>query len=633
MRSTRIIWSAALLCAAAAAPADAQSVRYLKFTPAVIPSGATLPLLIQVEVNGQPTRVTLDFSPAGAIPSVIELRDDGSAGDRVAGDGTYTAEVPVAPIQNARTADDVNRVFIGFLNLFSGSANVFRGNMFVDGYSADAGTYPIVRPGQFTQATTRLVNIHDPGYFLTSNPSRVTQEFYRWFGDDYDVINLIYEPQRFANRTHSIIKNTVQGIGRTLTDGSAGFGSAGRLQGISQFPIPGFFDGAETGHIHEFGHQWINFLNASPYASGVPHWPKSTMATGVMGFSIGGQGGQGGSFRCEIVEQSNGTLRLNPATGAPAYNDLDLYLMGLMPASEVRTQIVFADQNAVAQLSCSGQIFSGPLTRVGADDVVRQFGLRVPAYGDAPNRFRVATILVTRDELATPETMWLYSWMVDRAELKTRVPTHSGFTKEIGQPFFVATGGRGSLDMRLDFAGAPADFALVPTPGVQTVATGASAEFAIAVEPRGTGFPAGVTLGCGTLPSGFSCAFSQATVTPGPDGATVMLTIATRPAAEPEIAQAVVMVVALGLCVVAARFGRGYPRRRAVAWATAGLLVALVSGPACGGSPRPPQDQPQPQPEPQPGPSPSAPLVTHTVIVTGTSGAVQHSTAVTVGVK
>jgi len=612
--------------------ARAQSVRFVKFTPVVIPSGATSPLIVQVEVTGQPTRVTLDFNPAGAVPSVIELRDDGTGRDRAAGDGTFTAEVPVAPILNARTADDVNRVFIGYLNLFSGSTNVFRGNMFVDVYSADAGTYPIVRPGQFVQATTRLVNIQDPAYFLTNSPARVTEEFYRWFGDDYDVINLIYEPQRFANRTHSIVKNTVQGIGRTASDSSAAFGSAGRLVGISQFPIPTLFDGAETGHIHEFGHQWINFLNAAPFASGVPHWPKSTMATGVMGFSIGGQGGQGGSFPCEVVDEGNGTLRLNPRSGAPGYSDLDLYLMGLMPATDVRTQIVFADQNAVAQLSCSGQTFTGPIIRVGAEDVVRQFGPRVPAHGDAPNRFRVATILVTRDELATLETMWLYSWMVDRAELKTRVATHSGFSKETGQPFFVATGGRGTLDMRLDFDDAPADFALVPAPGVQTVASGGSAEFAIAVEPRGAAFAGVVTLACGTLPSGFSCTFSPATATPGSEGTTVMLTVATRSAGEPEVAGAAT-VVAIGLVFAAARLGGGRSRRRIGRWAAAGLLIALVCGPACGGTPRPPRDEPQPQPQPQPGPSPAAPAVTHNVVITGTSGAVQHSTVVTVAVQ
>ena len=38
----------------------------------------------------------------------------------------------------------------------------------------------------------------------------------------------------------------IGGIGTGHFNNTAMYGSAGRLQGISQFPIPGFFDGAET---------------------------------------------------------------------------------------------------------------------------------------------------------------------------------------------------------------------------------------------------------------------------------------------------------------------------------------------------------------------------------------------------
>ncbi len=66
-------------------------------------------------------------------------------------------------------ADDVHRVFIGFLNLFAGS----RFNIFVDVYGTDAGTYPITRLSQFVQSTSRLVNIQDPAYFVSNDPAHV----------------------------------------------------------------------------------------------------------------------------------------------------------------------------------------------------------------------------------------------------------------------------------------------------------------------------------------------------------------------------------------------------------------------------------------------------------------------------
>jgi hypothetical protein len=628
------------VCAALllAAPCAAQAVRSLKYDPIVLASGPTAPLRLEVEVTGDPTSVTVDFSPAGTVQTSIAMRDDGAGGDRIAGDSTFTAELPSAPILAARTADDVNRVFVGFLNIFAGSIRVLRGNLFVDVYSRDAGSYPIVRPDQFLQATTRLVNIHDPTYFLTGDATHVTREFYRWFGDDYDVINLIYQPQRFANRTHTVVQNTVAGIGRPFADDSAAFGSAGRLTGISQFPIPGLFDGAETGHIHELGHQWINYLGVYPLATGIPHWPKSTMATGVMGFSIGGQGGQGGSFSCDIVDEGNDTLRLNPRAGAPAYNDLDLYLMGLLPPDQVRTQIVFADQAAVAQLSCSGQAFTGPVVRIGADEIVRQLGPRTPPAGVAPNRFRIATILVTRDALATPEAMWLYSWFVDRAELTAPVPTHSGFVKETGRPFALATGGRGTLDMRIEFDEAPADFALTPASGVREVDTGGPATFEIAVEPRGAPFEQDVALRCGTLPAGYACEFSPPVARPGSEGVAVTLTVSTaattltafeagsgRGTTTGAVWVAVMLMIASVLSTRRAR------QRTALVSAAAAVSVALAVAVGCNGDrPRPP-DIPAPAPSPQP-PTPARTTITHPIVVIGAADGIEHSTVVAVTV-
>jgi hypothetical protein len=508
-----------------AIPVGAQSVSFLTYTPSVIPAGSTAPLLVEVEVNGTPSSVTVDFNPAGTVTSSVPLRNDGSGGDRIAGDRTYTAQLPVAPILAARTADDVQRVFIGFLNLFNGETRVSRGNLFVDVYTSDVGTYPVVRLSQFVQATSRLVNIHDPTFTLTNQATRVTQEFYRWFRDDYDVLNIVSEPLRFQNRSHAVIKNRVSGIGLSISDNAAAYGSAGRLVGISNFPIPTFYDGAETGFIHELGHQWINHLNVQPFAPGIPHWPLSSMAGGVMGFSIGGTGGQGGTFACTIVEDGRGVV-LNARPGAPAYNDIDLYLMGLMPASQVRGQIVFADQAAAGQLTCSGQVFSGAVIRVGANDIVNAVGPRVPPYGEAPTRFRLATILVTRNGLASPEMMSLYSWMSERAEWRARVPTHSGFLKESGQPFFVATGGRGTLEMDLDL-GQP-DFALVPSTADATVAAGASASYSIAVSSRQRTFDATVTLSCGSLPANASCQFQSPDIVPGSSGQSTGLTISTR---------------------------------------------------------------------------------------------------------
>ena len=103
----------------------------------------------------------------------------------------------------------------------------------------------------------------------------------------------------------------------------------------------------------------------------------------------------------------------------------------------------------------------------------------------------LATILVTRDGLVSQEAMWLYSWFVDRAEWRAPVPIHSGFVKQTGMPFYVATGQRASLDMRVALA--QADFSLLPTPGTAT--------FTISALPTRQAFDSDVSLSCVGLPA------------------------------------------------------------------------------------------------------------------------------------
>jgi hypothetical protein len=91
-------------------------------------------------------------------------------------------------------------------------------------------------------------------------------------------------------------------------------------------------------------------------------------------------------------------------------------------------------------------MFSGAATRLTVQDVIARVGPRVPAADAAPKRWRVATVLVTRDRLASPEAMWLYSHFALRAEGRSPVLTHPGLVTVLGMPFHVATGGRATLD-------------------------------------------------------------------------------------------------------------------------------------------------------------------------------------------
>jgi hypothetical protein len=123
-----------------------------------------------------------------------------------------------------------------------------------------------------------------------------------------------------------------------------------------------------------------------------------------------------------------------------------------MPASGVSEQIIIDHlQDTVNFSQCNGQPYAGSFTRVRASDLILNpnIGLRIPDASMAPKNFRMATIIVSRDGLLSPQAMSFYSKFAFRAELRDRTPVRVGFSKTLGKPFYVSTRGLGTLQTRL----------------------------------------------------------------------------------------------------------------------------------------------------------------------------------------
>jgi len=452
---------------------------YYQWDPVVLRSGSTQPVRLEVRLVGKPSQMEIELDPTGTGITggrKLPLRDDGASGDRVAGDNIWTVMLDPAPIVQGLRADDVYSRFVGFVQAVPmhilSCGLPWRLNIFAQVLPEDAVRMAVTRPAADVQHTAYVANIADPAW-LKDDPDQlnyadIARKFYRYSPDDYDFLNVVvFGRVYFANRFHILIRNDVQGIGLPISNNSASYGSAGRLKGISVFPIFGYFDAAETAYQHELGHQWINFLNVPPLAAARPHWPLSSLASGIMGFSIPPTN-QGGNFACQVLSEAGG-VRLVPRTGAAEFTDLDLYLMGLAGADEVGEHIVLAEQDSsVVMKQCNGQPYSGAVTRVRLADIVRAVGPRSPAYGAAPRRFKVATLVVS-PSLLSEDALAVASFFARRAEETANVPIHTGFSKMMSKPFAVTTRGRGSLDATLVL-----DQASVPQVSVAGVVNAAS---------------------------------------------------------------------------------------------------------------------------------------------------------------
>ena len=425
---------------------------YSAFVPPVIPADAAGPILFEARVAGSPTRVVLVLNARDGSTSNRALRDDGATGDRARGDGIYTLSLTPAEVVGLLKPDDVLRAEVGYLEVYDGTTLVARGNVFADILTSDIPLPPVTSLAADAQRTDYLVNLVDRGFVLTNgfDMSTVLRRFYDLFPDDFDFVSVIAVPGYFRNRYHFAVKSDVRGIGITPFDTSRTYGSAGRLLGITMFPNNSLFDPAEAAFQHELGHQWINFLPFAPLNYAIPHWPLSDLASGIMGFAEA-EGGQGLQFPC-IVTPAAGGATLEQRYDAPVFTDLDLYLMGFLPADQVGPHVIFPRGTQSSDLFsvCGSGPWRGPLQTVTIQDIVRQVGARVPDAAHSAHAFRVATIIVSPDGLLSREAMAFYSYFARRAEATQEMLYHSGFAKGTAKPFALSTRGLGTLDARID---------------------------------------------------------------------------------------------------------------------------------------------------------------------------------------
>ena len=168
----------------------------------------------------------------------------------------------------------------------------------------------------------------------------------------------------------------------------------------------------------------------------------------------------------------------------------------------------------------------------------------------------------------------------------------------------------------------PANFTLAASPGSLTVNSGATGTVTLSVTPQ-NGFNSPVSFACSGLPTGASCSFAPATVTPSGTAATTQLTIsvsaqsALKPGPKPFLP---FTALAVTVCLFGWRKRRSWYPWMLVAFAYTGL--GLLSG--CGSGASRTTSTPS---------GPASTASTSTLTVTAASGALQGTTTITLTVN
>jgi len=388
-------------------------------------------------------RITATFDPKPSRVEVILNTGGSPIPAQQVSPGVWVVEFPAQAAFKDYKAGVGHNLF-GYLDEYDGANLAGHINLIAnirDDTMPDVLIRNVSGPGGQAQMTRHVLNIRDDNQYLfltKSIPADFVKRFYSFRGDDFDFLGFVADGVGGENRFYMGLRNDTRGIGLDPMNNGAAYGSASRLQGIVHFPNDNLFDLAEAALSHELGHRWCCFVRLPFLTAEIPHWPMGNVGYGMMGINVGGAGG---TFPYELISRPDGSYTARFARYPDEFNDLELYLMGLLPPAKVPEYFVFQDQ----QQQVTNGTLRGPVKSFTVQDVIAQAGQRVPAAGSVQTDFRMAAVVCSRSRLMNADEMAFYETMAARGEARTPVGTSYAWMQSPVKPFSVSTRGLATL--------------------------------------------------------------------------------------------------------------------------------------------------------------------------------------------
>lgn len=277
------------------------------------------------------------------------------------------------------------------------------------------------------------------------NFSLVSRKVYEYFKDDFDFVFIFTEekvqPTGSPYGEAKLVSSSIEGLGFSPFDDAPFYGiepsnEATRLKSILYLPLVEYIRIGPF--LHEIAHNWGNrgFLPTTIRY----HWGYSSVGGQLGGFDELEDLG-GGKYRGDMRGRGNFGINANRGNSVP-YSNTELYLMGMIPASELQSiQVAENPQN----IEGDGLFLADNIRTYTATELIAEHGLRSPAFEDAQKAFKAITVIISTSPVSN-----------ERKELlKTNL---SAFVKQ-GEPsgnwsgtynFWKATNGLGSIDIKIE---------------------------------------------------------------------------------------------------------------------------------------------------------------------------------------
>jgi len=387
----------------------------------------------------------------------VEMNDKGIRGDLRAGDGIWTAIVGNLPFWDLEwylaTSGGIDRVRFEirmddktgkqiFPNLPSHIPSL--GEIVVVDDS-EAVNFISLSDNNDIFATPYAINFVIPDFDKeNARVSATLALLHVWLGlrslysDIFDSVMIIDVSRNRIRGIAAIggpINNPVSGIGLSVKNSNPG-----RLASFSYH----YNDIIGWAFTHERGHQSCCYLHDSPLnltrrTRGTNHWGYSTMPGGPL------------TPGRSLVEKADGNYdwRLNKHEDLLRYRYADptLYLMGLIPKEEVRPYAFVKEDVDLRELLKLDVIPKEMVKIVSIDDIIAQYGERIPSFQESKKDFRLAVVVVSTKRI--PDAVLAAASVIARHIESHASSQLSPFGREIPGGFVDATDDRATIITRL----------------------------------------------------------------------------------------------------------------------------------------------------------------------------------------
>ncbi|HLN72737.1 MAG: T9SS type A sorting domain-containing protein [Methylococcaceae bacterium] len=299
----------------------------------------------------------------------------------------------------------------------------------------------------------------------------ISQSVYSKFNDDFDFIIYTLNTPLAESIMNNLqfyginieISNDIQGIGKTVNN------SESKLKSVMFFP---FYNALLIGPtLHELSHNWATFI-LNRYST--DNTPIDDIPEIARHWGISNAGGQLGGFKyIRVVEENcdgikgktlyqasmhpdkiaDGSfqypgfgLNANGGNSIP-YSDIELYLMGMKSAQELRNNNFHLDLysgNSIEGVNFNeGYFYSTTKTSFTIDDIIAKYGPRIPDFSASQKHFKILTVALTPDTAAqsyctmiAQSTGWFAGDVIDSSYpglYNFRQATNNSGSVEIGE--------------------------------------------------------------------------------------------------------------------------------------------------------------------------------------------------------